>query len=134
MKDGDIPNGNIRASSYYNNHYPYYARLDGYGFWKVFDSRSPWIQADIGYQTYVTGVATQGVGSARVTSFAVAAFLKTTSDDPILVSEPGRTNKVKHVFCICSIYYSIAIAKRLDKVIASGCYLNQSALYCETNK
>ena len=62
MENGDIPDGNIQASSAYYPGYPeWHARLNGGSCWSARGATS-WIQADIGYQTYVSGVVTQGDG------------------------------------------------------------------------
>ena len=63
MENGDIPNENIEASHQYSSYPASKARLNGIKFWACAGSlASPWIQADIGYQTYVSGVITQGDG------------------------------------------------------------------------
>ena len=93
MENGDIPRGNIRASGHSGNYYPSQARLNGPSTWK--SGYGPqWIQADIGYQTYVAGVITQGHTNNWVSSFKVSIFQMTTVDDEIYVSEGGEA-KVK---------------------------------------
>ncbi|XP_072017339.1 lactadherin-like [Amphiura filiformis] len=86
MKNGDIPDGNIQASSEYNSHHAARkGRLNvGLPSWHSagFQRGKTWIQADIGYQTYVSGVITQGdgvlgIGRDFVTSFKVSTFLTT---------------------------------------------------------
>ena len=98
MENGDIPDINIQALSYYtSNYYAHYGRLNGGKFWYTRSSTKPWIQADIGYQTYVSGVATQGGGSSGccwVTSFRVSTFYMTTDDNEIYVSDYRGKAKV----------------------------------------
>ena len=53
-----------------------------------------WIQADIGYQTYVSGVATQGGNNGWATSFKVSTFHMTVADDEIYINENGGVVKV----------------------------------------
>ena len=61
MENGNIPNENIKTSHVGRD--PWEARLNGPKFWACSgDIVAPWIQADIGYQTYVSGVITQGGG------------------------------------------------------------------------
>ena len=64
MENGDIPDANIQAIvSTYSDYPARNGRLSGTQLWSVPGSVSnPWIQADIGYQTYVSGVVTQGDG------------------------------------------------------------------------
>ena len=93
MENGDIPDANIQASHHVR--YLLRARLgDTRSYpWDVSgDISRPWIQADIGYQTCVTGVVTQGDGSADddwVTSFSVSTFLSDSSS-VMFVTEQGR--------------------------------------------
>ena len=96
MENGDIPDGNIQASSYYSGAYPpHNGRLNGGSYWYAYKDNQPWIQADIGYQTYVSGVATQGgSGCCRVTSFNVSTFYMTTDDDEMYISEDSGIVKV----------------------------------------
>ena len=85
MKNGDIPDGSIHAISFRNaNTIPTNGRLDGSGQWSADGSISnPWIQADIGYQTYVSGVVTQGCGnnaySCWITKIQVSTFTSESS-------------------------------------------------------
>ena len=102
MQNGDIPDRNIRASSESSdlNYVAHKGRLNGpycwypYGSWD--DER--WIQADIGYQTYVSGVATQGRSYSYtdyfVTSYKVSTFYMTTADEEIFISENKGIAKV----------------------------------------
>ena len=60
LESGEIPEVNIKASDEYRSHPATQARLNGQAFWSASSSvEDPWIQADIGYQTYVSGVVTQ---------------------------------------------------------------------------
>ena len=98
MRSGDIPDANIRASSEpsHSSRAARNARLYGAEYWYPLSwDNERWIQADIGYQTYVSGVATQGGGgSSWVTSYKVSSFYVTTADDEVFVSEDGRVAKV----------------------------------------
>ena len=91
MEDGSIPNENIQASSVYSSFYASRARLNG-AFWAADPNDiQPWIQADIGYQTYVSEVVTQGDGSYKnwVTSLKVSTFKMSTNDTEIFVKDPN---------------------------------------------
>ena len=62
MESGAIKDGQISASSKYNNNYGgEKARLWNKGMWltHILD-KNPWLQIDLGGQTKVTAVATQG--------------------------------------------------------------------------
>ena len=66
MESGEIPEVNIKASWEFRINPATKARLNGQAFWSALSSvEEPWIQADIGYQTYVSGVVTQGGGDGR---------------------------------------------------------------------
>ena len=86
MKNGDIPDGMIRASAHFSNRPAHYARLDGANKWSADgNNEAPWIQADLQYQTYVSGVLTQGDGDGNIdgdwiTSFKVSTFLLDESE------------------------------------------------------
>ena len=81
MENGDIPNEDIQASDWYSSRPASNARLNGPSKRGAYDSaENPWIQADLGYQTFVSGVLTQGDGDGQtngdwVTSFKVSTFL-----------------------------------------------------------
>ena len=98
MENGDIPDANIQASSVWSSSQPAHnGRLNkasGHGWLGGWGDNQPWIQADIGYQTYVSGVATQGATDGWVTSFKVSTFYMTTTDEEIYVSEHGKMAKV----------------------------------------
>ena len=96
MENYDIPDEDIQASSEdaKDGDYARNARLNGGSKWEVISDPQPWIQADIGYQTYVSGVITQGDGYTGVlpgtyadwvTSFNVSTFLTSTDDTEVFV-------------------------------------------------
>ena len=88
MGDKTIPDENILASSSPRAaRSPTHARLNGYSWWKSAGIVSEWIQADIGYQTYVSAVITQGKvaevdpsNPEWVTLFQISTFLTSSSD------------------------------------------------------
>ena len=99
MENGDIQDKNIRASSEVDNHNAWQARLN-YGLyaWAGTGEQQPWIQADIGYQTYVSGVVTQGdgdfdSGNDYVSSITVSTFLLSGSAEEVFVKD--RQGEVK---------------------------------------
>ena len=106
MENGDIPDNNIRASSEYVSRSLSFlatkARLNAAesgSYWSPLSQNiEQWIQADIGYQTYVTGVVTQGDGGDSehdwVTSFKVSTFLKSLDDQEIFISDEDGKLKV----------------------------------------
>ena len=97
MEDGDIPDENIRASSQITTFdlFAWMGRLNGNATWSAARSDSqPWIQADIGYQTNISGVVTQGDGGVGgdstpdwVTTLKVSTFVTGPSgvDEEIFV-------------------------------------------------
>ena len=101
MENGDIPDENIEASCYYSytERLPSDGRLNGLSFWACNGNViAPWIQANIGYQTYVSGVITQGDGGDGsngrggaavdwVTSLKVSTFLMSTDDQEEFVTD-----------------------------------------------
>ena len=93
MENGDIPNQNIQASSIFSPYYPAWnARLNGPLGW-ISPARevNPWIQADIGYQTWVTGVVTQGYDLGYVTSLKISTFSLSTNDtEDVFEDEHGN--------------------------------------------
>ena len=104
MENGDIVDENIIASSNLSEVYsPVRARFGGNCAWRASSSDShPWIQADIGYQTYVLGVKTQGGGicdevySAEwVTSIKISTFYMTTSDEEVFVKDTITSGEIK---------------------------------------
>ena len=82
MENGDIPDENIEASVSDNNKSPWNARLNGESYWRVAKHKasSPWIQADIGYQTDVSGVVTQGGGPSYIIFLEVSTFSTNTDE------------------------------------------------------
>ena len=93
-----IPQENIKASSteYESYHQPWLARLNGQSFWAGSRSDStPWIQADLGYSTNVSGVVTQGDGRDIpdqslpdwVTSIKVSTLLASTNDAEVFIKD-----------------------------------------------
>ena len=99
MENGDIPNEKHQYSSYPASK----ARLNGIKFWACAGSlASPWIQADIGYQTYVSGVITQGDGGIVsgitadwVTSLKVSTFTMSTDDQEVFITDGVGNAKVR---------------------------------------
>ena len=98
MENGDIPDANIRASTYFSENFlPQNGRLFGTWPptkpWTVEGTVSdPWIQADIGYQTYVSGVVTQGGGGYGsspnwVTTLKVSTFAVNINDAEEFVTD-----------------------------------------------
>ena len=105
MENGDIVDGNIVASSELTIStlttftYPArLARLNGDSTWVASKSDlQPWIQADIGYQTNVSGVVTQGDGEFGnwVTSMKASIFHMSTSEEEIFIKNTTGQVKVK---------------------------------------
>ena len=92
MKSDDIPNGNIKASSTYSQDFEAYkARLNSFSPWWAEESAvEPWIQADLGYQTHVSGLITQGDGGFGdnadwITSFKISTFEQSLSDGEVFI-------------------------------------------------
>ncbi|XP_073254002.1 retinoschisin-like [Porites lutea] len=76
MESGKIKNQSITASSYYPQYPPWAARLRSgiaKGWYAFPYDPLPWIQVDLGKQTWLKGVATQGkMFSMYVTSYKLA--------------------------------------------------------------
>lgn len=76
MESGKIKNQSITASSYYPQYPPWSARLRSgisKGWYAFPYDPLPWIQVDLGKQTWLKGVATQGkMFSMYVTSYKLA--------------------------------------------------------------
>ena len=88
MANGDIPDENIKASSSHSNFPAHMARLNAANTWTGFYEDEPWIQADVGYQTYLSRVVTQGGGrNDWVTSFKVSTFVMSIDDLEIFVAD-----------------------------------------------
>ena len=103
IENGDIPDENIQASDFREDitGWPWKGRLNRKGVWAVDDSvQQPWIEADIGYQTYVSGVITQGDGNTTdgtpdwVTTFKVSTFEMSTGDEEVFVEDGSGKVKV----------------------------------------
>ena len=118
VENGDIPDENIRASSEFKTSkhgvgylYSWRARLNGDYTWGAATSDSQrWIQADIGYQTYVSGVVTQGDGGFGVAdwveSLQVSTFLTDTSDEDIFVQDKDGVVMVNSIFACLNFLYN----------------------------
>ena len=92
MERDVIPDASIQASSTVDSiyHPAWHARLNGDSCWSG-RGATAWIQADIGYQTYVSGVVTQGDGRVGdphwVTSIKVSTFLFSTDDTEVFIKD-----------------------------------------------
>ena len=125
MENGDIPDENIQALAIYSSSYPAHnGRLNSASsvYWAARGStQEPWIQADIGYQTYVSGVATQGVpDGCWTTSIKVSTFYMTTNDNEMYVSEDGNGGMAKvtkpfflAIFSKSVILWQVLMPKRI---------------------
>ena len=101
MENGDIPDENIEAYGTTSRCFPtaddckpQQARLNGLKSWIGDSLQQPpfvWIQADIGYQTSVSGVVTQGNGNTInidwVSSIKVSTFSTSTDDEEVFVKD-----------------------------------------------
>ena len=95
MENGDIPNENVQASSKISPNEAWKARLNGLSYWLAsLRHPYPWIQADIGYQTYITSVVTQGMNSAYSTKLKISTFYNSINDDEIFISDESSHVKV----------------------------------------
>ena len=80
---------------YSNDYCAHYGRLNAGSCWIALGYKyEPWIQADIGYQTYVSGVATQGCPSLWMTSIKVSTFYMTTANTEVFISDDEGIAKV----------------------------------------
>ena len=136
MESSDIPDVNIQASNYYTDREPWRGRLNGLSFWSC-EGRflAPWIQADIGYQTNVSGVITQGDGGDMytngrdgttvdwVTSLKVSTFLMSDSDQEAFVTDEEGNIKVS-VFKVRILKYCLNSANRVTTYVLSEIVLN----------
>ena len=107
MQSGEIPDENIQASGFANNRPASYARLNGDKVWLERGTENkPWIQADIGYQTNVSGVITQGDGSQTdstpdwVTQLSVSTFKNNTDDEEVYVKDNNGNDMVSVRNCV----------------------------------
>ncbi|XP_072048651.1 uncharacterized protein [Amphiura filiformis] len=97
MESGEISDADITASSEHSTSTPAEeARLNGKGTWLASDSTDQWIQANIGYMTYILGVITQGDGGSGnynnwVSSFKVSTFFLSTNDPEVFVMHQNGT-------------------------------------------
>ena len=103
MKSDDIPNGNIKASSIYSESFDAYkARLNSFSIWWAEETAvEPWIQADLGYQTNVSGLITQGDGGFGgnadwITSLKVSTFALSLSDVEVFIKNDDGSDMVKY--------------------------------------
>ncbi|XP_072017415.1 uncharacterized protein [Amphiura filiformis] len=98
LENGEIPDENIQASSEHSSsHAATRGRLNNRGSWHAdYSQTGPvWIQADIGSQTYVSGVITQldggeSRGADWMTSFKVSTFLATGADEVFVEDQNGN--------------------------------------------
>jgi len=97
MNDYSILDDNLKASADRDERDATYARLDrnknNLRSWAAFGSEvEPWVQADLGYQTSVSGIITQGCGhpaySCWVTSVKVSYFVYSDTGDELFVEDP----------------------------------------------
>ncbi|XP_048584529.1 uncharacterized protein LOC5514577 [Nematostella vectensis] len=64
LRNGDIPDSQITASSYRSNDFPYYARLQKSTFWCTDEEdKNQYLQVDLGEMRTVSRIATQGRGN-----------------------------------------------------------------------
>ena len=109
VESGTILDANFETSHYIDgdDNYlpPYKARLHGSSAWRVPKSiPNPWIQADIGYATNVSGLLTQGNGAhqwitkLKVSTFTAAVdsevFIKDEDDDDKVILFESRFEKI----------------------------------------
>ena len=106
MENRDILNDNIQAASTIDPiyHPAWYARLNGDSCWSG-TGTTAWIQADIGYQTYVSGVVTQGDGAVGephwVTSIKVSTFPVSSEDkDTEVFVKDGDGNHIVSILML----------------------------------
>ena len=100
MEDNTIHKSSIRASAVYKSFRAWKGRLNGISYWAT-ETGDPWIQANIGYQTSVYGVITQGGGvddEHWVTHIKVSTFLTNTTDEESFIEgEDGNQKVSKHM-------------------------------------
>ncbi|XP_072048338.1 lactadherin-like [Amphiura filiformis] len=125
MESDEILDADITASATKEGYTATDARLNGIGAWAADDFTIEWIQADIGYQTYVSGVITQGDGNdgswnSWVESFKVSTFLSTNDTEVFVMNQdgteivfPGNTNKNTPVTTI----FPAAVHARIVRII-----------------
>ena len=100
MENGDIQDENIQASSTYSAAFAAWkGRLNGPTSWyDVSSDIFSWIQADIGYQTSVSGVVTQGSGGHDgdywVTEIKVSTFQTSLDDEEVFIADDNGNDMV----------------------------------------
>ena len=103
MENGVIPDKNIQASDEIAGNPASEGRLNGPSNWSWYGDRPPpWIQADISYQTQISGVITQGDGGRSnnpsyidwLTSLKISTFEMSTDDVEVFVTDEDGTVKV----------------------------------------
>ena len=96
MENGNIPGSNIKAMSQFQTRKAPKARLNGPSHWGTRGSTiEPWIQADIGYQTDVIGVITQGSNETNwIETMKVSTFKMTIDDVEVFVKDQNGNVKV----------------------------------------
>ena len=102
MANRAIPDSAITASSQDGWATAAHGRLNGNRFWSPTGSdaaANPWLQADIGYLTYVSGVMTQGDGASGIpnwiTSLKVSTSEGATGDTLVFIQDTIDTDMVK---------------------------------------
>ena len=93
MESYDIPDENVKASSTYSSTFPPRdGRLNvpNKAWFAGQQESEPWIQANIGYQTHVSSVATQGYAGNYVKTFKVSTFLSSLDDEEEFVKEASE--------------------------------------------
>ena len=108
MENGDIPDANIMTSDGNQK-----GRLNTANAFERSSGNDPWIQADIGYQTCVSGVVTQGDGESGddadwVTLFWISTFQTSTASTQVFIRENG-VNKVSLI--LTSFLYLRLVSK-----------------------
>lgn len=115
MENGDIVDSNIMASGDAGSWaVASRGRLNGLGCWATFAvDVQPWIQANLGYQTHVSGIVTQGGGTWDasldwVTILKVSTFKLSTSDAQVFIVNADGTHVVSlYIYirgALCSYY------------------------------
>ena len=126
MESGDIPDANIQASTYYVNPAKNGRLSLDLCPWSAAGSVSnPWIQADIGYQTYVSGVITQGgcgLNPDWVTTLKISTFEVNTNDAEEFVTDDSGQVKA-------SVLLNMLIGKlRLEPELSMYCGVSKLSI------
>ena len=116
MENGDIPDANIMVSDGNQKgrlNTPNPVELTPS---QITNGNDPWIQADIGYQTCVSGVVTQGDGEGGadedwVTSFWVSSFQTSTTSTQVFIKENGENKASLILFSLIVIYLGDSCVK-----------------------